>query len=84
MTKVRIITPTGAATAWATLALALVTFGVGLALSIGYTAQQSRKICGVIVLIDDRNQKLPPPPPTDPDTAQFRQALHRYRLSLGC
>jgi len=79
---VRFVTPTGAATFWVTLALALVTFGGGLALSIGYTAQQSRKICGVDVLIDDRNQKMPEP--TDPDTAQFRKALHQYRLSLGC
>lgn len=68
-------------------------FAVAVGLSIGYTAkvdreaeqrnvQRSREICGLIVLIDDRNQQLPPTP--DPDTAAFRTELHRYRLALGC
>lgn len=44
--------------------------------------ERSRDICGIIRLIDDRNQTLPPA--TDKDTADFRAELHRYRLKLGC
>lgn len=44
--------------------------------------QRSREICGIIRLIDDRNQDLPPA--ADKDTADFRSELHRYRLALGC
>jgi hypothetical protein len=44
--------------------------------------QRNREICGLIVLIDDRNQGLPPAP--DADTAAFRAELHRYRVALGC
>lgn len=44
--------------------------------------QRSREICGIIRLIDDRNQTLPAAP--DKDTADFRSELHRYRLALGC
>lgn len=44
--------------------------------------QRSREICGIIRLIDDRQQAMPPA--TDPDTADFRAELHRYRLALGC
>ena len=44
--------------------------------------QRSREICGIIRLIDDHNQELPPT--ADKDTADFRAELHRYRVALGC
>lgn len=86
-------TTTGAMRAWATVTMLIVGFGLALGVTIGYVAkvdreaeqrnvQRSREICGLIVLIDDRNQQLPPAP--DPDTAAFRTELHRYRLALGC
>lgn len=88
-----ILTPTGAFRAWATVLMLLVGVGTALGLTIGYVkkvddaaerrnVERSREICGIIRLIDDRNQELPPA--TDPDTADFRAELHRYRLALGC
>lgn len=50
--------------------------------TIGYVSHGLRKICGIIVLIDDRNQAMPPT--TDPDTTRFRAELHSYRQSIGC
>jgi hypothetical protein len=89
---VHVFTPTGAMRAWATVTLLIACFGLALGLTIGYVkkvdaeaekrnVQRSREICGLIVLIDDRNQTLPP---ADPDTTRFRAELHRYRLALGC
>lgn len=88
-----ILTPTGAFRAWATALMVLIGCGVALGLTIGYVSkvdrdaerrnvERSREICGIIRLIDDRNQELPPA--TDKDTADFRAELHRYRLALGC
>lgn len=90
---INIFTPTGAMRAWATVLMLILGFGLGLGFTIAYVdkvdrdaearnVQRSREICGLIRLIDDRNQKLPPA--TDPDTASFRAELHRYRQALGC
>jgi uncharacterized protein (DUF1501 family) len=68
-------------------------FGLALGLTIGYVNRVDRQaearnlaraqeICGLIRLIDDRNQRMPPS--TDPDTTAFRAELHRYRVALGC
>lgn len=43
--------------------------------------ERAQDICGVIKLIDDRNQKIVNP---NPDQRQFIDELHRYRLKLGC
>lgn len=68
------------------LAIDLMVILLGLAgvalFTVGYVAHGLRKICGIIVLIDDRNQKMPPT--DDPDTMQFRTELHNYRQSIGC
>lgn len=95
MTKplLHIFTPTGAMRAWATVTMLILGFGLALGLTIAYVnkvdrdaerrnVQRAREICGLIVLIDNRNQKLPET--TDPGTAAFRAELHRYRLALGC
>lgn len=87
------LTSTGALTAWATLLVTLVSVGILAVLTIGYVkkvdadaerrnVERQRQICGIIVLIDDRNQAMPPA--TDPDTMRFRQELHTYRVGLGC
>lgn len=76
-----LLTPTGALTAWATAGLMLITFGILAGLTIGYVKQRSRDICGIIVLMDDRYQKLTP---ADADQAEFFAELHRYRQKLGC
>lgn len=89
----RILTPTGAFRAWATVLMLVLGFGMALGLTIGYVTkvdreaerrnvERSREICGIIRLIDDRNQELPPA--GDKDTADFRAELHRYRQKLGC
>lgn len=88
-----VLTPTGAVRAWATVVMLILGFGLALGLTVGYVTkvdrqaerrnvERSREICGIIRLIDDRNQSLPPAP--DKDTADFRSELHRYRLALGC
>jgi hypothetical protein len=91
--RVPLLTPTGAFRAWATLFVVIVGFGLALGLTIGYVrkvdreaearnVQRSREICGLIRLIDDRNQRMAPA--ADPDTTAFRAELHRYRIALGC
>jgi hypothetical protein len=90
---VHVFTPTGAMRAWATVVMLIAGFGLALGLTIGYVnkvdkanerrdVQRSQEICGIIRLIDDRNQQLPPA--TDPDTQAFRAEMHRYRQALGC
>lgn len=87
------LTPTGAFTAWMSVLIAVLGVGVALVLTIGYVSKvdraaedrnvkRQREICGIIRIIDDRNQGLPPAP--DPATADFRRELHTYRVSLGC
>lgn len=88
-----VLTPTGAFRAWATVTMLILSFGLALGLTIGYVRkvdedaerrnlQRAREICGLINLIDDRNQRMTPS--TDPDTTAFRAELHRFRLALGC
>jgi uncharacterized protein (DUF1501 family) len=91
-TRLHAITSTGAFTAWASLVLALAGVGAALVLTIGYVqkvdqaaeernVKRQREICGIVRLIDDRNQTMPP---ADDATAEFRRELHAYRVSLGC
>lgn len=91
--RLHAITSTGAFTAWATLVVVLVSVGILAVLTIGYVkkvdrdaerrgVQRDREICGIVVLLDDRNQAMPPP--ADPATAEFRRELHAYRVALGC
>jgi hypothetical protein len=77
-----LFTSSGAMRPWANVAGFLITVGLLAGFTITYVADQQRKICRLIVLIDDRNQELPAS--DDPDTRQFRDELHLYRLSLGC
>jgi hypothetical protein len=77
-----LFTSSGAMRPWANVMGFLVTVGLLAGFTITYVSDQQRKICRLIVLIDDRNQELPPS--DDPDTKQFRDELHLYRLSLGC
>jgi hypothetical protein len=90
---VRGLTSTGAFTAWATLLITLISVGILAVFTIGYVkkmdseaerrnVERQRQICGIIVLIDDRNLAMPQP--VDPATARFRQELHAYRVGLGC
>jgi len=85
-------TPTGAFKPWTSTLVVVVAMGLLIFFTIAYVTRQQRladarhvqderKICKLIVLIDDRNQKLPP---ADPDTMDFRRELHTYRDSLGC
>jgi hypothetical protein len=76
-----LVTQTGALRAWFTVMLLVVCLGGAMALTITYVTLQQRKICGLVVLLDDRNATLPP---ADPDTMAFRRELHRYRTGLGC
>lgn len=100
----RLITATGAFRAWVTVILVLAGVGIAIGLTIAYVARvdrqaerrnidRARDFCGVIVLIDDRNQQAPPklPPNATPEQRQqydvsvrFVAAIHAYRLKLGC
>jgi hypothetical protein len=88
-----ILTSSGAFRWWVALATSLVGVAGAMILTIGYVqkidrvadqrnVERQRQICGIVRIIDDRNQELPPA--TDVDTADFRAELHRYRVSLGC
>lgn len=55
--------------------------------------ERARDFCGVIVLIDDRNQQVPPKLPPNATSEQREQygvqlkfvaAMHAYRVKLGC
>lgn len=85
----RLLTESGALKPWASAMLALIGFGASVGLLVAYVSkvdqrniERGRQICGIIVLLDDRNQEMPPA--ADKATADFRAELHRYRLSLGC
>lgn len=67
---------------WASLLLTAAGLGLLVFFGIKYVAQQQRNICGMVTLLDDRNQKLPPA--TDKDSADFRRELHNYRVKIGC
>lgn len=87
------LTPTGAFRPWATVLVCLAGVGLALLLAIAYVravdrraetrnVERQRQICGIITIIDDRNQAMPPA--NDAGTTAFRDELHRYRQSLGC
>lgn len=100
----RVLTPTGAIRAWATVTMLILGFGLALGLTIGYVnkvdeeaerrnverqqqiernnIERNRDWCRIIVMLDDRNQTLPPA--QDKETADFRAALHDLRISKGC
>ena len=88
-----ILTPTGALRAAPALLTSVLGIALALGLTIAYVArvdraaearnvERSRDWCRIIVMLDDRNQKLPPA--QDRETADFRQALHDLRISKGC
>jgi hypothetical protein len=90
--RVHVFTPTGAIRAWASILIVILGFGLALGFTIAYVTkvdkeaerrnvERSRDICGIIKLIDDRNQKLHP---SSAEQKQFVDELHRYRLKLGC
>lgn len=83
------LTSSGALRAWVAIIINVVAIALLAGFTITYVTYQSRKICGLIVLIDDLNQTRPAPvdPKTgqpDPDVARYRRELHTYRLQLGC
>lgn len=64
------------------------TFGVLLALELlglwyinDANVKRSQEICGIIVLLDDRNQQVTP---TSESQRQFIEAIHNYRIALDC
>jgi len=80
--RTRVLTSSGAVRPWVNGLIMAVTIALLAGFTITYVSQQQRKICGIIVLLDDRNQSLPPS--NDPDTVRFRVELHHYREGLGC
>lgn len=88
----RILTPTGAMRAWATILLLIVGFGLALGLTIAYVGkvdraaehrnqERSREICGLITVLDDAYAETPP---TTPVGRHLADEIHRYRMRLGC
>lgn len=80
--RAHVFTSSGALRPWANLLLLAISVGLLVGFTITWVTIQQRKICGLIVLLDDRNQSLPAT--NDPDTIQFRRELHHYRSDLGC
>jgi hypothetical protein len=100
----RVVTPTGALRAWPTILILILGFGLALGFTIAYVRkvdqdaerrnqQRARDFCDVVMLIDDRNQRVPPKLPPNATVEQRQQydvavrfvaALHAYRLKLGC
>lgn len=66
---------------WIMMITAITIAGLGY-LMVWNQEREARKICGLIVLIDTRYQKLPPG--ADPDAQEFADAVHAYRTDLGC
>ena len=77
---------------WAIVLSGLLGTGLAMVLIVGYVnrvdraaearnVERSRDICGIIRLIDDRNQGVTP---TTEEQKQFIDELHRYRLKLRC
>lgn len=81
MRRVQLVTATGALRAWVSVALLLAGLGGLVFFDIAYQTRGQRKICGIVVLLDDRNQRLPP---ADPETMAFRRELHLFRKSIDC
>jgi hypothetical protein len=88
----RILTPTGAFRAWATVTMLIIGFGLALGLTIAYVnrvdhradarnQQRAREICGLMRVLDDAYQQTPPTTPTGRTVAA---EIHRYRVNLGC
>jgi hypothetical protein len=88
----RILTPTGAIRAWASVLMLIAGFGLALGLTVGYVKhvdhmaeqrnlERSREICGLITVIDDAYQQTPP---TTPVGQHLADEIHRYRQRLGC
>lgn len=48
--------------------------------------QSNHRWCGLLVLLDDRNQKAPAPPPTPEgqESQRFRDEIHGLRISNHC
>lgn len=44
--------------------------------------QSNHRWCGLLILLDDRNQKLPEP--SDPETTKFRREIHELRVGYRC
>lgn len=83
----------GFTTVWRERLVTLVSVGILAVLLVGYVKrvdadaerrniERERQICGIVRLLDARNQTMPPA--TDPATAEFRRELHMYRTNLGC
>ena len=88
----KVVTPTGAMRAWATLLAVIVGFGLALGLTIGYVKkvdadaehrnlERSREICGLILVLDEAYQATPPTTPLGRNVAA---EIHAYRTRLGC
>lgn len=96
MATVKALARTPVARAWQAILLFMLSAALMLGLIYGYVRKvdrdneardvaRQREICGLIMLIDDINQRQPVPTgPNAADVAAYRAELHRYRLALGC
>jgi hypothetical protein len=56
--------------------------GFNMYFTIRVANNNNHQWCGLLVLLDDRNQKAPPT--NDPDTNQFRNEIHSLRTGYNC
>lgn len=64
---------------WALVAV-FISGMIGTTASIAFTIQKSRQICELLNIIDAQDN----PPPTNERQQKIADAIHRYRLSIGC
>lgn len=53
---------------------------ISTGVSIAFTVYRSRQMCELLTIIDARDN----PPPTTERQKKIADALHRYRVSIGC
>lgn len=78
---IRLTTSTGALRAWVNVALGLLAVGLLAFFTIAYVAGQQRKICGLIVIMDDAYHSTPPATETG---RRLADEVARYRAEIGC
>lgn len=75
------LTSSGAMRPWLNVAVLVLGLALLAFFTIAYVTEQQRKICGLIVLMDDTYRQNPPPSDTG---RQMRDEVRKYRARIGC
>jgi hypothetical protein len=78
---IRFLTASGAMRPWFNVLVLALGLGLLAGFTITYVSEQQRKICGLIVLMDDTYRANPPPSETG---RRMQDEVRRYRARIGC